>query len=388
MRLLFNATNVRSQGGVILLGNLLKAFLAVRPDLELVLYANPELQSRLPGLPDRVETVFFRPRGYLGRFRWEQHTLPGILRQRGVDILFSFGNTGPRYPGCRQILYVQQAIPYTDYTPSSHRIRWRFFQALYGWLIGLAQLGSDKIVVPTSWLVAPMRASTGWKKPESDYRVSLPGLPKLADDGTLSVRETGLLAQVREWKDQGEAILLYPCYLAPYKNIPGLLEAVSRLIKSSKRPFKLLLTLNRSSPEYFPCRAEVFSTLDRLGLEGQPVILTGELSRAALARLYPLADALVFPSLVETLGLPLLEAMAFGVPVVAAFKEPPARMAAFAREICGEAALYADPDFPADLADTLARLLEDEDERKRLGEAARKRAATFSWHRHAAEILE
>ncbi len=388
MRLLFNATNLRSQGGVILLGHLLQAFLEARPDLEILLYVNPELHARLPHFPERVETVLFRPQGYLGRFRWEQHTLPGIVRRRQVDVLFSFGNTGPRYPGCRQILYVQQAIPYTDYEPPSHRTRWRLFQALYGWLIGLAQLGSDRIVVPTRWLVGPMRASIGGKKPESAYRVSPPGLPELGGDGALSVRETGLLAQVEEWKAQGEAILLYPCYLAPYKHLPFLLEAVARLAKTASRPFKLLLTFNRASPEYFPCRAEVFSALDRLGLEGQSVILTGELSREAMARLYPLTDALVFPSLVETLGLPLLEALAFGVPVVALARDLPAKTAAFARDICGEAALYAAPDTPDEMADRLAELLQNEPHRQTLAEAAKTRAKAFSWRQHATDILE
>src|SRR5690606_37780936 len=99
MRLLFTATNLRSEGGVILMRHLLAGFLAHDASLEIGLYLHPELVERCrdwPELSERVVQVAFRTKGGLRRFYWEQVMLPRIIRRRKIDILFSFGNTGPR----------------------------------------------------------------------------------------------------------------------------------------------------------------------------------------------------------------------------------------------------------------------------------------------------
>lgn len=391
MRLLFNATNIRSEGGVILMRHLLEGFLSEKPDLQILLYLNPELGERLKDLSsERLEIVPFRPRGSFGRFWWEQVSLPNLIRKQRIDTLFSFGNTGPRFPGCRQILYLQQSIPYTDYRPDRHRLRWQIFQRLYGFLIGLAQRGSERIVVPTGWLVEPMRRSIGSAKPVSAYRVSLPGPPDLNglldENRLLSANEMALLDRIEHWRASDEKILLYPCYLAPYKNIPFLLEALALASKKTDKAFRLLLTVDRESREYFPCRDEVFAALGQHA--DLPVELCGSLSRAAMAEVYKRSDVLVFPSLVETLGLPLLEAMSFAVPVLALRNDSPtAKQAAFAEEICRDAALYAMPDQPAALAEVLVRLLEDPVLTFDLGQRGQERANSLSWQSHIREIL-
>jgi glycosyltransferase involved in cell wall biosynthesis len=392
VRLLFNATNIRSEGGVVLIRHLLEGFLADAPEMRILLYLNPELTGRLAdfvaGYP-RIELVSFRPHGSWGRLRWEQVTLPGIIHQQKVDILFSFGNTGPIFPGCRQILYLQQSIPFTDYVPDGHRLQWWIFQRLYGFLIGLVQLGSCRVVAPTSWLVPPLRRSVLFLKRKTAYRVTLPGipaLPPLPTGGTFSASEIELLERMETWRASDERILLYPCYLAPYKNIPWLLEAIAHLEAAAPPPFRLLLTFNRESGEYFPCKKYIFKALERL--DSERVVLTGSLSRYAMAEVYRMADILVFPSLVETLGLPLLEAMSHGIPVVTVQSEKqPATQAAFAREICADAALYAEPDDPAGFAAQVGKLLADPMLAFETGQKGLSRISEISWEAHIRTIL-
>ena len=141
MRLLFNASNLKSSGGLVLLEQLLPAFLYYEGDNagesnfsdhgaidQLLLYHHPEISPQVtswiqalpPEAQRRIEAVPFREPDGLRRFYWEQVTLPKIIRQQAVDVLFSFGNTGPFRPGCRQILYIQQAIPYSYYQPRKH----------------------------------------------------------------------------------------------------------------------------------------------------------------------------------------------------------------------------------------------------------------------------
>ena len=392
MRLLFNATNLRSEGGVVLLRHILGAFLEVRADMQVLLMINPELVARLPDFGERVEVRPFHSSGMLQRLIWEQVSLPGMIRREKIDTLFSFGNTGPLFPGCRQILYAQQSVPYTDFIPRRQVLRWVVvWQWLYGLLIGIAQLGSQRVVVPTSWLVGPMRTSILGLKPNSAYQVSLPGPPGFDSEEKPTEREAALLERVRQWREKDVRILFYPCFLSPYKNIPFLLDAISLLDARQAPPFRLVLTFDRDSAEYFACKGDILAQLERSGLENERVFLAGTLSREAVGAMYPLSDALVFPSLVETLGLPLLEAMSFGLPVIALdgqLQSPPnPRQAAFAREVCGEAGLYSSPADAAKLADVLMQFLNLPELSPGLIKASRNRADGLSWTRHARDIL-
>jgi glycosyltransferase involved in cell wall biosynthesis len=406
LRLLFNATNLRSEGGVILLEQLVVGFLAYpsgAAPMHLLLYHNPELSQRIEAfvhaLPKetqaRIKRIPFREPDGLRRFYWEQVTLPHLINQRQVDVFCSFGNTGPLLPGCRQILYLQQSIPYSSYRPHRHALKWLKFKWLYGALINLAQLGSERIIVPTSWLVEPMRRAIGYRKPQTAYRVSLPGIPPwpkptwdTPEKSPTATQTQSLLEQLAQARAAGDKILLYPCYLAPYKNIPALLQAL-QFLPADHPPFKLVLTFNVDSPEYFPCKAEALAAV--ASCPRKQIILAGALSRATLAQVYALTDILLFPSLVETLGLPLLEAMSLGIPIIAlngAITNDNGTVAAFAQEICQTVALYAPPHNPQALAEQIHRLLSDESLAQELSQNGLHRAAQCSWTDHVRQILE
>lgn len=102
----------------------------------------------------------------------------------------------------------------------------------------------------------------------------------------------------------------------------------------------------------------------------------GYVPDAELPALYAKARAVVMPSLYEGFGLPCLEAMASGTPVVAANRGA-------LPETCGDAALLVDPDDPQEVAAAMLRAATDEPTRTRLIEAGRERAARFTWERAA-----
>lgn len=111
------------------------------------------------------------------------------------------------------------------------------------------------------------------------------------------------------------------------------------------------------------------------------MIPTGYVSDEQLRALYENASCFVFPSFYEGFGLPPLEAMCCGCPVVVSDR-------ASLPEVCGDAALYCDPDNPATLAAQIKRVLDSESARQELREAGRARAAQFTWDAAARQFTD
>jgi glycosyltransferase involved in cell wall biosynthesis len=155
--------------------------------------------------------------------------------------------------------------------------------------------------------------------------------------------------------------------LRPKKNLLRLVEAFSALRKEGL-PHRLVLAGIDGGPEAERVRAAA---------GGAPVRLTGYLSDARLDALMRGADALVHPSLYEGFGLVLVEAMARGVPVVAA-------RATALPETGGDAAEYFDPLDAGDMAAAIARVVGDREHHARLAQRGRERARRLSWATSAA----
>lgn len=111
------------------------------------------------------------------------------------------------------------------------------------------------------------------------------------------------------------------------------------------------------------------------------VVLLGHVEPARLEALYQAASALLFPSLEEGFGLPVLEAMAHGLPVVAS-------KTSSLPEVGGDAALYVDPNDPAEIAEKVRRAVEDQSQRESMISRGLERVFEFTWRRTAERTLQ
>jgi len=177
-------------------------------------------------------------------------------------------------------------------------------------------------------------------------------------------------ARVAEQPPTGDVVLLASGQRRPHKNWEGLIEALA-LIEPADRP-RLVVTGGRGDD---PLREVV----DRLGLADH-VELRGWVSEDELAALYRGATAMVLPSFVEGFGLPVLEALQAGVPVLCS------DIAAH-REIAGDAAVWFDPHDRASIAAAVRTATTDPDRLARLRVEGPERARLFSWQRVADETL-
>lgn len=167
--------------------------------------------------------------------------------------------------------------------------------------------------------------------------------------------------------------MLFVGTLEPRKNISGLLRAFAGAAPAI--PHRLVLA-GRPGWNMEMIDAEIAS----LGLSGR-VARTGYVASADLAALYRAADAFLFPSHYEGFGLPVLEAMANGCPVITS-------LSSSLPEVAGDAALFAAPEDTATLAAAIERLAEDEPLRDALREKGRARARMFTWEECAGATLD
>jgi len=209
-------------------------------------------------------------------------------------------------------------------------------------------------------------------------RVVYPGLdPALAQR---SAPEEG--AAVRRRHGLTQEYLLYLGTHAPRKNLPRLLRAYALARRAGLKAPLLLVGGREPSSALAPSgddTAHVLTEVRRLGLE-TAVRVCGHVPRAEVRDLLRGAKFLVFPSLYEGFGFPVLEAMAAGVPVLTS-------RASSLPEVCGDAALYVDPQDEGELTAALGQLDSDEALRVSLARRGPLRAARFSWAEAAAGTL-
>jgi glycosyltransferase involved in cell wall biosynthesis len=170
-----------------------------------------------------------------------------------------------------------------------------------------------------------------------------------------------------------DRFLLFVGAVEKRKNIVNLLEALARIRKAGE-PVDLVLAGREGEAS-----AEVGAAVARLGL-GPAVRSLGYLPDPVIRDLYRLARLLVFPSLCEGFGLPLLEAMASSLPAAVS------RTGALP-EVGGDAAAYFDPEDPADIARAILELLGDEPRRRELAEKGKRRSSGFGWAETARRTL-
>jgi alpha-1,3-rhamnosyl/mannosyltransferase len=164
--------------------------------------------------------------------------------------------------------------------------------------------------------------------------------------------------------------------LEPRKNLPALLRAWAGL--RAEGPVGALVLAGAGAPDYV---AGLRDAALRLGLrEGEDLWLPGPIDDADLPALYASCEVFAYPSLYEGFGLPPLEAMACGAPVVAA-------RGSSLEEVCAGVALLVDPRDPAALRGALARLLGDPALRADLAARGRARAAARGWDDVARDTL-
>jgi glycosyltransferase involved in cell wall biosynthesis len=165
--------------------------------------------------------------------------------------------------------------------------------------------------------------------------------------------------------------------IEPRKNLTALLQAFENVVKRGQITHTLVIA-GSVDPLFAKFHTDLLSRYSSASMQ---IRFTGPIAQEHIATLYRAADLFVYPSFAEGFGLPVLEAMACGAPVIASNTTS-------IPEVTGtDGAELIDPRNPQALANVMATLLCDADRRSKLGRAALARSQTFSWKRCAEQTL-
>jgi len=342
--------------------NLIRALDAIRGDLR-VYTSNPETFGALRARMERV-SKWTRPehgvRGHVARLIWVQTALRLRVSASGAGVLL---NTVPEallgswIPGARvpQVTVVHDLLPLffpVEYPRQQYYFRSLVPRVLRRSRVVVADSESTRRDVIRSYGIAPEMV-----------RVIYPGY----DPSIFAVN-----GATRVPPESEDSYLLYVGNLLPHKNVLSLLDALAILRR--RRRVRLIIR-GEGQPAYARAVRERVRTL---GLDNA-VSFRGYAGTQALRDLYVGAACLVLPSLHEGFGLPVLEAMACGTPVITSSSSS-------LPEVGGDAALRVDPHDAIDLSEAMHRVLSDEVLREQLRRRGLEWVGGFSWRRTAEEM--
>ncbi len=333
-------------GTEIYLRELLAALARIDSTNEYFVFTNLETGA---DLAPKQANFHWKPQAVRARFRparilWEQIVLPLEAARYRLDVWFNPGFTAPIFSA------VPSVTVFHDLQHRRHPEYFRWFDLPFWRLLLWASARRSRTILAVSEATREdLIRYYPFAAPR--VRVVLHGVDEVFFKLDRSIEERYVLCVST---------------LHPHKNIDRLVRAYTR----RKRDYKLIIAGMRGFHA---------SEVDKLVTDG--VRITGWIPRDELLKLYARATAFIYPSTFEGFGMPVLEAMAAGLPVACSDIPP-------LREVAGDAALFFDPLKDDAIADALERITSDQALRKRLTTEGPKRAGEFSWTRSAELTLE
>jgi glycosyltransferase involved in cell wall biosynthesis len=379
MQILINAASAHMGGAVTYLQNVLRRLPEQAAVHRVIVYVPKATTEVLPNRPE----VDVRPYPYsstrgLSRLYFDQVRMPRIAAREKVDVLLSATGFGTVWSPAPQVLLVRNMKYFDPRFEEKYRALGRSFlkTRLRRWHSLLSIGAADAVLFPTQ----AMEETVG-------TYVALGGTPTRAlhygYDGS-SFTATGeagdAVPDALRPHAVGEGpLLLNVSTYAVHKNLEALIEALPHLLDHHPT-LTLATTTSREQTSDIDEYDALKERAATLGVADAWVEL-GYVPHAELPPVYRAADAYVFPSFTESFGHSMVEALACGLPVVAADT-------AVNREVCAEAGVYFAPFDSTDCARAVRRVLDDDVRRAKQRRAAVRRAGHFSWKRYTEDLAE
>lgn len=344
------------------------ALARVAPESAFEVVYPSNLPAAVPGLDDSISLpanlkIKRIKVGPVGRYWWSTG-LPRYVRRSGIELFHGTNFDVPPWRQCATVLTIHDlSLLIHSETHEKRRVS-RSRRRL-----PLMARAANVVIVPTESVRGEVCEHLGLSR-EKVFAV-----PEAARE-CFAPMEFAATAEVRRRLGIGDHFLLTVGTIEPRKNLQTLVSAFAEVAREPSQPtLQLVIAGSRgwlSEP--------FFEALEKSPIRSR-IILTEYLNDGELRALYSSCRAFVYPSIYEGFGLPPLEAMACGAPVITS------RIPAL-EETTGGAALLVEPGNVQELAGAIANVLDDDDLRSRLSVLGRSRAAEFTWERTARLTLD
>ncbi|MGE4652802.1 MAG: glycosyltransferase family 1 protein [Myxococcota bacterium] len=362
LRVLIDGTMCGAGGGFSYLVNIIPQIVALAPEYRFLLVVrNQRLADRLPE-SDNLEVQVLHPVGAGGRLRFSYIEAPRLARRWNADLYYSVGESVPLHAHCPSIASFRNATVFSKqalHWPLKQRLRLALLRAIST----LSGRRADRVIFVSE-------DSARWMGDAL-------GLPT----SRRAIVRHGIATE--EWsKPVGDPVHPSPYILSVssiyrYKNYVRLIEAYAKLAKRQSEFPDLVIIGDDQDPDY---SQEMVRARDATGALAARIHILGEVPYSEIQRYYAGASLFVFPSHLETFGHPLVEAMASGLPTVAA--DTPVF-----RELAGSAVLYADPYSSGALSEAMEQALFTPGLSESLAKRGLERVKRFSWKQTGSQLL-
>lgn len=304
-RLAVSAVSFTEGGPLLVLQEFVNAACEVLPaDWEIVVFVHD--RRLISAARARLVEMPAAKRSWMRRLWVEWHELRRQADTLQPDLWVSLHDMSPNVGGVRQAVYCHNPAPFfpVSWQDVCFEPRQLAFRLAYGWLYRINLRRNCAVIVQQSWLRDAFRKWTG---PTTPIIVAHPHVPGNA--GTHAGADD--VYAMRRQRPAGRCVFLYPALPRPFKNVELIGRAVARLETGAQWRSEVILTLDGTENRYARWLKRRFGKLQTLRFCGiQP--------RAAMDALYASGDCLLFPSRMETWGLPITEAKEHRLPMFVA----------------------------------------------------------------------
>lgn len=321
-------------------------------------------RRRNEGLGERKPSVLKRLFNAVRQTLWEQAILPFRLLVKGATLIHCPAYVSPLIKTCHSIITIHD-MAFLLY-PEKFVRSYRFYLRLWA---PVSARRADVVITDSNQSKKDIVKSL--KIPGNKVKVIYLGV----DDAFRPITNKKLIEQSRRKYELPPKFILYVGTLEPRKNIMGLIWAYKLFKDSGDKEHRLVIAGAKGW-----LYSDMFKTVDELHLR-EDVKFTGYIADIDLPSVYNGAELFVYPSLYEGFGLPPLEAMACGVPVITSNTSS-------LPEIVGDAGIMVNPVDHRAIADAIKRVLNDEQLKEEMKRKGLVRARQFSWEKTAQRTSE
>ena len=372
MKIAINTTSAVAGGGITYIKNLLTYISKINTEHQYLILTTIEGKETFYFQQPNFEFLSFKipSKNSLLRILWEQLILPFILKKESVDVLFSPGNICPLFSKLPNVVMIQNIEPFSNDLSSGRGLIQRIRLKLLKILTMISIKKAQRVIFPS------MKARTLTEKSGTlmhHVEVIHHGIdkgifhPSIEDNISLQFKKKYGL----------DKFILYVSHIQRYKNFFELIKAFVLLKDKIGNDIQLVFAGRCFDEEYYK---EMQDFIREHRYEDR-IIFLGNVPYEELPFLYSACMIFVYPSICESFGMTLVEAMACGAPILASKVEPMV-------EICADAANYFDPMDPNAIADVIFKALNDQELISVLTKNALERAACFSWENTAKKTFE